>query len=110
VPQGNIVKLTVTPAYGTPVSAYSPALVGSTESATASAQVTLPTGPSTLQAQTTYTIVASLGDALSRYANNERVEKVQLSAVLNGPSTATLITVSGKEYQVPAALLAMIPS
>jgi hypothetical protein len=110
VPVGNIVKVTVTPAYGNRVIAYTPALAGSTESATASVQVTLPTGPSTLQAQTTYTIVASLGDALSRYANNERVEKVQLSAVLNGSSIATLITVSGKEYQVPAALLAMMPS
>lgn len=110
VPVGNIVMLTVTPAYGATVTALTPALVGDTTSATASAQITLPTGPSTLQAQTTYTIVASLGDALSRYANNERVEKVQLSAVLNGPSTATLITVSGKEFQVPAALLAMMPS
>lgn len=110
VPVGNIVKLTVTPAYGDRAVAYSPALVGSTESAAASAQITLPTGPSTLQAETTYTIVASLGDALSRYANNERVDKVQLSSVLGGKSTVTLITVSGKEYEIPAALFAIMAS
>ena len=53
---------------------------------------------------------AALGDALGRYANNERVESVQVSALLGGESMVTLITVSGKEYRVPAALLAMMPS
>lgn len=106
VPVGNIVKLTVTPANGAPVVAFSPALTGSTTSATASAQVSLPVGPSVLQAQTTYTIVSSLGDALSRYAMGERVEQIRLSATLGAASTATLITVSGKAFDVPAALLA----
>jgi len=106
VPVGNIVKLTVTPATGAPVIAFSPALTGTTASATASAQVNLPVGPSVLQAQTTYTIVSSLGDALSRYAMGERVERIQLTATVGSPSTATLITVSGKTYEVPAGLLA----
>ena len=106
VPVGNIVKVTVTPATGAPVVAFSPALTGTTASATASAQVSLPVGPSVLQAQTTYTIVSSLGDALSRYAMGERVEQIQLSATLGAASTATLITVSGKAFDVPAALLA----
>lgn len=106
VPVGNTVKLTVTPQRGDMISAISPALTGTTESATANVQVTLPSGPSTLQAQTTYTIVAALGDALSTYANNERVEKVTLTAALGKPGTVTLITVSGKEFEVPAATLA----
>lgn len=106
VPVGNIVKLTVTPSYGAPVTAVSPAITGTTDSGTASVSVTLPTGPSVLMAQTTYTIVAALGDALSRYAENERVEKITLTAALGRPSTVTLITVSGKTFDVPAALLA----
>ncbi|TWO79983.1 hypothetical protein CBW56_11725 [Denitratisoma oestradiolicum] len=106
VPVGNTVKLTVTPQYGQTSSAISPALTGTTESATASVQITLPAGPSTLQAQTTYTIVAALGDALSTYANNERVEKVTLTAALGKLGTVTLITTSGKEFEVPAAVLA----
>ena len=106
VPLGNTVLLTVTPAYGQQIVAQSPAITGSTTSGTASVEVALPKGPSVLQATTTYTIVAALGDALSTYANNERVEKIQLIASLGGQSSTKLITVSGKEFIVPTALLA----
>jgi hypothetical protein len=106
VPVGNIVKLTVTPAYGAAVTALSPALIGTTHNATASVSVNLPTGPSVLSATTTYTIVASQGDALARFAEGERVEQVSLSASPGQPSRVTLITVSGKAYEVPQALLA----
>lgn len=106
VPVGNTVKLTVTPAFGAPITALSPALTGTTDSATASVQVSLPAGPSVLQAQTTYTIVAALGDALSTYANNERVERITLTATPGKPATVTLVTVSGKEFPVPASVLA----
>lgn len=105
VPVGNTVRLTVTPAFGTTTSVISPALTGSTTSATASVNVNLPVGPSVLSAQTTYTVVAALGDLLKNFAGNERVEKVTLIATLGGPSKARLITVSGKEYEVPAAVL-----
>jgi hypothetical protein len=108
VPVGNTIKLTVTPATGTPVTAVSGALTGSTDSATASATIALPVGPSTMQATVSYTVVASIGDAMSVYAQGERVEQVRLSAVLGGASMATLITVSGKEFQVPASVLATI--
>lgn len=108
VPVGNTVKLTVTPANGNPVSVVSPALTGTTDSATASVQVSLPGGPSVLQATTTYTIVASLGDLLgNQYANGERVEKIEVAATMGAAgSTATLITVSGKRYP----MIAPIPS
>jgi hypothetical protein len=53
----------------------------------------------------TYTIVVALGEALSRYAQNERVEKITLSATLGGRSKMTLITVSGKEYDAPPEAL-----
>ena len=107
VPVGNIVRLTVTPQTGQQVSAVSPALTGSTALATASVSITLPVGPSVLQAQTTFTIVAALGDLLRNFAGNERVEKVTLVASLGRPTRAKLITVSGKEYDAPAEALRM---
>lgn len=106
VPTGNTVLFKMIPAYGDPVEVISPAIAGSAASGTASVQVNLPQGPSTLQATTTYTVVVAMGEALSRYAQNERVEKVQIIATLgSGENQAKLITVSGKEYFVPMAVL-----
>jgi hypothetical protein len=105
VPVGNTVLLKVIPQTGATSSAISPALTGSTASATASVSVNLPVGPSVLQAQTTFTIVAALGDLLKNFAGNERVEKITLSATLGGKSRMTLITVSGHEYEAPEAAI-----
>lgn len=108
VPVGNTVTLRVTPAYGTAITVVSPAVTGTSTAGTASVSVTLPTGPSVLSASTTYTIVTAMGEALSIYAQGETVEKVRLSATMNGPTLVTLITASGKEYGAPHAALAMI--
>jgi hypothetical protein len=105
VPVGNTVLLKVIPQTGNTSQAISPALTGSTASATASVSVTLPVGPSVLQAQTTFTIVAALGDLLKNFAGNERVERITLSATLGGKSRMTLITVSGREYEAPDAAI-----
>jgi hypothetical protein len=105
VPVGSTVQLTVTQAYGAKVVATSAPTTGTTASATASVSVNLPAGPSVLQAQTTFTVVAALGDLLRNFAGNERVERITLGATLGGKSTATLITVSGKSYEVPADAL-----
>ncbi len=107
VPVGNTVKVTVTPSFGAATSTISPALTGTTASASTSVSTNLPTGPSVISAQTTYTIVAALGNELSKYAQGERVEKVRLAASTGGPSTVTLITVSGKEYTLPSKAPAM---
>jgi hypothetical protein len=110
VPTGNTVLLRMIPAYGTPIEVLSPAIAGTTAAGTASVQVALPQGPSVLQATTTYTVVVAMGEALSRFANNERVEKVQLIATLGaqGENQAKLITVSGKEFTVPTTVLQMV--
>jgi hypothetical protein len=108
VPVGNTVKLTLTPASGATTTVVSPALDGTTESATASVSVSLPAGPSVLQAQTTYTIVAALGDMMRHYAGNERVEQIELTAGLNGKPVTNLITVSGKRYEASEEALAML--
>jgi hypothetical protein len=107
VPVGNTVVLRVKPQNGLPSAATSPALNGSSTLATASVSVTLPSGPSTLEATTSYTVVASLGDQLgNQFALGERVERIELAASVGGASTATLITVSNKRYPVPAMALA----
>ena len=108
VPVGNTVKLTVIPAQGPPISVISPALTGSTANASASVSVSLPSGSSTLSATTAYTIVASLGDAMSNFAMGERVEKVVLTSTPGKPQQVTLVTSTGKEYAAPPDTLAML--
>jgi hypothetical protein len=108
VPVNNTVKLTVTPLRGATTSVTSPFLTGSSASSTTSVDVDLPAGMSTLVATTSYTITVAQGDALSKFAKGERVERVTLSASLNGPSLVTLTTVSGKEYTIPAGAAAGI--
>lgn len=106
VPTGNTIVLKVVPASGNPIEVQSPAIAGTTSAGTTSVQVSLPGGPSVLQATTTYTVVVAMGEALSHYAQNERVEKVQLIATLGGGAPqAKLITVSGKEFTVPWSVL-----
>ena len=109
VPLGNTILLTVTPANGAASSAMSNAISGTLAAGTATVDITLPQGPSVLQAQTTYTIVASLGDALSNFAANERVERLEVVASLGGaPAGVKLVTVSGKTFEAPPAALALI--
>ena len=108
---GSSIKLTVTPVQGQAYSVTSATTTGTTSSATSSVSVTLPSGSNTLQASVTYTVVASVGDAMSVYAQGERVAEVTLASTLgSNESTVTLTTVSGKEYEVPASVVAVFPS
>jgi hypothetical protein len=101
VPVGNTVKLTLTPQIGLPTAVISPALAGTTQAATASVQVMLPNGPSTLSASTSYTITAAAGDALAPYAGGERVMEISLEAGLGSGDRITLVTASGRQFEVP---------
>jgi len=56
VPVGNTVKITMIPAVGSPVSVVSSALTGTETSATATANIDLPEGPSVLQAEVSYSV------------------------------------------------------
>lgn len=105
VPVGNTVLLRIVPAYGQPTEALSPAIAGTTGSGNASVSVTLPSGPSTLQATTTYTVVVAGTLDLSRFAHNEQVEKVEVTVSMVGEATARLLTASGKAYDVSYAAL-----
>ena len=108
VPVGNTVKLTLVGVAGNPVTAVSPALIGTTAEATASVNIALPAGPSTLQAQTTYTIVAAVGDLMRNFADNERVEHIELVAGMDGSTHTNLITVSGKRFEATPHALAVL--
>ena len=101
VPVGNTVLLRVVPAYGLPIEVLSPAIAGTSGAGTAAVSVTLPSGPSTLQATTTYTVVLAGDLDLSRFAQNEAVDKVEVTVDLAGEARARLITFSGKQFDVP---------
>ncbi|MCH8179485.1 MAG: hypothetical protein IIA02_06855 [Proteobacteria bacterium] len=107
VPVGNTVLLRVVPAYGKPTEAITPAIAGTAAAGTAAVSVVLPSGPSTLQATTTYTVVVAGDLDLSRFAQNEAVDKVEVTVSLHGETRTRVLTASGKAYDVPyRALLA----
>ncbi len=110
IPVGTVVKVILNQPYGTNITANSSPLSGTLQSSTATASIDIPPGATVLMASTTYTLTLAMGEALSVYAQGERVEKVRLSAAMGGQTQATLITVSGKEFDVPYAALATIPS
>lgn len=101
VPVGNTVLLRVVPAYGKATEAITPAIAGTAAAGTAAVSVTLPSGPSTLQATTTYTVVVAGDLDLSRFAQNETVEKVEVTVSLHGETRTRVLTASGKAYDVP---------
>ena len=107
VPTGNTITLKVIPASGAPATVTSTALVGTTTLATANASANLPNGSSVLQASVSYTVTASLGDTLSRFAQGERVESVTLTAGLQGEGQTVFTTVSGKTHAWPNRAVAM---
>jgi len=114
VPVGNTVRLRVVPVGGIPSEAISPAITGTTAAGTAQVSVVLPQGSSTLQATTTYTVVVAaledeaLREKLSRLAQNERVEKVEVTVALEGGARARLITHDGKSFDMPYEALGAI--
>ncbi|WP_374692547.1 hypothetical protein [Accumulibacter sp.] len=107
VPAGSVIAVVVTPANGLPTTTNTAPTVGDTTSADASASVAIPVGQSTLQASVTFTLALAQAEPLTRYAEGERVEKVTLSSTLGQGSKATLHTVSGREFPIEPALLAL---
>lgn len=108
VPVGSAVKVSLQQAYSAPVSVNATALAGTMQASTSTASVSIPAGTCIMSASTTYALTVAQGEALSMYAQGERVEKISLAAVLGGgEQQVTLITVSGKEFQVSPAVLAM---
>jgi len=107
IPPGSVIKVTVIPRFGQAVSLDSPPTAGTVATATTSVSMDIPGGHNVLSAETTYTVIASVGDSLSRFAQGERVEKITLSSTLGKGSQATLHTPSGREFPIEPALLAL---
>lgn len=106
IPVGTVVKLTLHQPYADKVTANASALAGTLQASTSTGSINIPSGSSVLMASTTYALSVAMGEVLKVYAGGERVEKVSLAAVMGGEMRVTLITVSGKEFDVPAAVLA----
>lgn len=105
IPVGPAVTVTVRPPTGASYSALSNALEGNTELSTASVDIELPTGASTLLATVTYVLLADAADLYEAIAG-EPVKALRIEAGLTGRSGYVLITESGREIPVSAARLA----
>ncbi|WP_337261483.1 MULTISPECIES: hypothetical protein [unclassified Serratia (in: enterobacteria)] len=103
IPPGNTVQFRLIPVYGEKIALSSTPITGSLAAGSASVTVpTLPQGNSTLEASVTYTVdIVASGPDLSRFANNETVNKVHLMIALAGERTAILETASGKRFSIP---------
>lgn len=105
VPLGNTVTITVTPAYGATSSHVSNALAGSEESATATASVTLPAGPSTLLATVSYSVPESVA-MQSPYRElsgpDDLIERIALQAMPDGSQRRIATTRAGREIDLSA--------
>lgn len=105
VPVGSVARVMLVPQVGPAISIDSTPTAGTTESASTNVSLNIPNGASVLQASVTYTILGAIGDALSRFAQGERVEKVTLTSTLGQGEKATLHTVAGRQFEVEPALL-----
>jgi hypothetical protein len=63
-----------------------------------------------LTATTSYTVTIGLGEALSVFAEGERVDKVLLTASSDGRPETRLITATGKQFNAPTEALKLLAS
>lgn len=108
VPLGNTVTITVTPAFGATGSFLSTALSGSVEDATATAQVTLPTGPSALLATVSYDVPAEVAQQSPYRELSGEGDPITRIALQTGPDGAlrrTATTRSGREIELTGVAL-----
>lgn len=109
IPLGTSLSLTVTPLIGDAVTSLSTSLSGTLENSTATASIGLPQGASVLSASVSFTVTASndhLLDMFSRYAMNERIERIDVATKAGEGSITTFVTESGKEYTWPSNAIA----
>jgi hypothetical protein len=110
VPPGSTVLVTLIPDHAPPVTTTSAPLAGTLASATASANIDVPVGSSTLTATTSYTLTTAMGEALSVFAEGERVDQVRLAASYGGHPATKLITVTGKQFDASPEALKLLGS
>ena len=102
VPLGSTVELTVTPSSGGSVTTVTSSILSGTEaSSTASVDVSLPAGASTLQASVSFAVTTA--SAFEMFTNGEMVALVKVTNVLGtGQSSIQLTTQSGRVINVPS--------
>lgn len=111
IPPGTAIKVVLTPSYsGDVVTVNATPLAGTLENSTASASINIPYGASTILVQASYTLTLAMGESLSKYAQGERVESVLMSAAPGGETQFKLVTISGKQFDIAPAVLAMAMS
>lgn len=97
IPLGTTVTVSVKGQYGAGTSATSSGLAGTEAASTASASVTVPTDePSIISASASFTLIAASGNG-PVFVQGEEVERVRVTATLNGPSQVVYVTRSGRE-------------
>lgn len=100
IPVGTFVRLIVTPQYGSSISTTKGApLSGTTASSTASDYMNIPSGLSLITAVCEFDITTPFAGYQPIYINGERVQKIEVSANVNGQSEVTYITKSGKRVK-----------
>jgi hypothetical protein len=103
VPLGNTVTVKVTPAFGDTTSHVSNALSGSEATATATASVTLPAGPSTLLATVSYSVPESLAKQ-SPYRDlsgeDDLIATITMEALPDGSLRRIATTRSGRQIDI----------
>ena len=103
IPLGTTVQVTVRGQVSAYTSTVSGGLSGTLASSTASVSVTVPTDqPCVISATATFERVASAGEGPS-YAEDERIERVRVTATSNGVTYLTYVTASGREIEATAA-------
>ena len=106
IPLDNIITLSaVSAAGGPPVKVQSTVITGSEADGIATASINLPNGHSVLTATVSFTVTASLGNSLSRFAQGEPVKRVRITSAFQAGSRTTLITALGHEYTWPSGLV-----
>jgi hypothetical protein len=97
IPLGTPVTVSAKGQYGAASSVTSSALAGTASASTASASVTIPTNePSVISASASFTLTAASGGG-PVFVQGEEVDRVRVSATLNGPSQVVYVTRSGRE-------------
>ena len=97
VPLGTTISVILTPAHGAITTSISSGLQGTEAAATASANISLPDGPSVLLATLSFTVAGTQQLAYARYTGGERVVQVEASSDMHGVSHTVFTTISGRK-------------
>jgi hypothetical protein len=107
VPTGTTVTVKVVPAVGSPTTATSSGLTGTTASSTAQATVTLPPGAGIITASATFTASnqsAALFPSALPLIDGERPQRVEVVAAADGRSHTYLLSRSGARFEIGEGL------